>query len=459
MANSRHPSIVFESNNNNDDDNDRAVIVIVKSHSQTMGRPKKITPNIEKAPNSLPGSFDLLPEHGVAWEFFVKKFHNLATTFGYSKVETPLLENAKLFRMWEEAGLSQLLSFQEKDIRIAAKPTNLFGLARSYIENHFYEREKISKWFHYSPVVLVKGSEITQDIQWGLQIFGEITGVSDAQLINLLLNLFNEMGLGAITLEVNNVGCLECLPSYTEVLRDFFKERKVELCENCLEQYEHYPLRILACANLSCTTTSSESPPRLDFLCDSCRKHFISVLEGLDELSVAYNLSPRVIGYPWSRKSLFELRYKTSDAEIILGRGGHADDLIVGMGGPQASVLGFEGLASTLLSAFEAAEVKFGSRQQVDVFLVPLGELAAKKSLKLFMDLWNHNIVASESIGSSSIKMQLKLAESNKVAIALIMGQKEAREGTVILRDVRSGMQELFTVEHIIEEVKKRLVK
>ena len=110
-----------------------------------------------------------------------------------------------------------------------------------------------------------------------------------------------------------------------------------------------------------------------------------------------------------------------------------------------------------ILSALEAANLKFSTKNKVDVFLVPLGDLAAKKTLRLFTELWNHNIVASEFIGPGSIKTQLKLAESNKVAIALIIGQKEAREGTVILRDVRSGMQELFTYERIIEEVKKRL--
>ena len=111
------------------------------------------------------------------------------------------------------------------------------------------------------------------------------------------------------------------------------------------------------------------------------------------------------------------------------------------------------------MSALEAANVKFVNKNKVDVFLVPLGDLAAKKTLRLFTELWNHNIVASEFIGPGSIKTQLKLAESNKVSIALIIGQKEARDGTVILRDVRSGMQELFTYERIIEEVKKRLGK
>src|SRR6185436_4646007 len=142
-----------------------------------------------------------------------------------------------------------------------------------------------------------------------------------------------------------------------------------------------------------------------------------------------------------------------------LGQGGHSDDLIQGLGGLPTQALGFTGTMDRVLAGFEAANVKFVTKNKVDVFLVPLGDLAAKKTLRLFTDLWNNNIIASEFSGPGSIKTQLKLAESNKVSIALIIGQKEAREGTVILRDVRSGMQELFTYERIIEEVKKRLGK
>jgi len=156
---------------------------------------------------------------------------------------------------------------------------------------------------------------------------------------------------------------------------------------------------------------------------------------------------------------VFEVRAKSENLEVTLGSGGHADDLIQSLGGLPASALGFVGTVESVLLSLEQASVKFASRHKADVFLVPLGELAAKKTLRLFTDLWNNNIVASEFIGPGSIKTQLKLAESNKVAIALIIGQKEAREGTVILRDVKSGMQELFTSERIIEEVKKRLGK
>jgi histidyl-tRNA synthetase len=425
-----------------------------------MGRPKKITPQVEKAPARLPGTFDVLPDQMMSWEVFIEKVISLAHTFGYSKIETPMVEDAKLFRFWQEGTKDKLITFTDfKGITAALKPTNLFGMARAYLEYQFPLREKVSKWFYIAPVTKITDTSVKQLTEFGFQMFGETNPIADSQLINLIFRLFNEMGLANLSLEVNNIGCLECQPAYEEVLRNYFKEKKYDLCENCVELIDTHPLQILACTNLSCSTVAAEAPVIIDFLCEACRRHFIGVLEGLDELSLAYNLNPKVIGKPWSRKTVFEVRAKTENSEITLGSGGHADDLIQSLGGLPAQALGFMGNVEGVLTALDQAQVKFAAKHKADVFLVPLGELAAKKTLRLFTDLWNNNIVASEFIGPGSIKTQLKLAESNKVAIALIIGQKEAREGTVILRDVKSGMQELFTSERIIEEVKKRLGK
>jgi histidyl-tRNA synthetase len=426
-----------------------------------MGRPKKITPTIEKAPARLNGLADILPEHHLPWDFFLEKFHGLAITFGYARVETPLVEDARLFNLWLQSTNDQLLVFaDEKGAKLALKPTNLLSLARVYLDHHFFEKERVCKWFYVSPVAYLKNNgEVAQQLEWGLQIFGETNPIADVQMINLLLKLFTQNSLPNLSVEINNIGCLECSPAYIEVLRNFFKEKKYDLCENCLEHLENNPLNILACDNLSCNAAAQEAPMRVDYLCEPCRRHFIGVLEGLDELGISYNLNQKVIGRTWSRKTVFEIHSRAENQELTLGRGGHADDLIQSLGGPVSSALGFVSNVETLVQALELAHIKVSNKNKVDVFLVPLGELAAKKTLKLFTELWSHDIVASEFIGPGSIKTQLKLAESNKVGIALIIGQKEAREGTVILRDVPSGMQELFTSERIVEEVKKRLGK
>ena len=426
-----------------------------------MGRPKKVTPTIEKAPAHLPGSADLLPEHHLSWDVFLEKFNLLALTFGYSRVDSPIFEDARLFGFWSQNQDQLLTLTPASGHAIAAKPTNIFSLIRLYLENHFPERESVTKWFYTSPVsYLTDKNEIHQSLEYGFQILGSTAPIADAQLINLLLKLFSQVGLANLSLEINNVGCIECLPAYADQLKSYFKDKKYDLCENCLDHLEEgQSLAILACKNLSCNTVASEAPSSIDYLCENCRRHFIAVLEGLDELGIAYNLNPKIIGKPWSRRTVFDIRFRADAAEISLGLGGHADDLVQSLGGVPTQALGFSSTIDIILGAFELAQVKFAAKNKVEVFLVPLGDLAAKKTLRLFTELWNHDIVASEFSGPGSIKTQLKLAESNKVAIALIIGQKEARDGTVILRDVRSGMQELFTSERIIEEVKKRLGK
>jgi histidyl-tRNA synthetase len=408
----------------------------------------------------LPELSTCLPEQTLSFDFFVEKLNATAHTFGYSKIETPIVEDARLFRFWQEGNKDKLLTFTDaKGLTCACKPTNIFGMARAYLEYHFPEREKVSKWFYTAPITYLTDGIMKQVHEYGFQMFGETNPIADSQMINLIFRLFAEVGLTNLSLEVNNIGCLECQPAYEDVLRNYFKEKKYDLCENCIELIDTHPLQVLACNNLSCSTVAAEAPVIVDFLCDVCRRHFIGVLEGLDELNLVYNLNQKVIGKPWSRKTVFEIRYRGENSEVVLGAGGHADDLIQSLGGLPASALGFVGTIDAVLQALEVAGVKFASKHKADVFLVPLGELAAKKTLRLFTDLWSNNIVAAEFIGPGSIKTQLKLAESNKVAIALIIGQKEAREGTVILRDVKSGMQELFTSERIIDEVKKRLGK
>ena len=425
-----------------------------------MGRPKKVQPSVSKAPNRIKGTFDLVPEQHHEIHDLYEDFFRLAHNFGYLRIETPLIEDARLFKLWHEPG-KELFMFESEALgRMAFKPNNLFSLARAFLEHRYFERERISKWYYSSKTMHLSEDDIIQAEELGVAIFGEIAPISDAQVINLALKFLTEIGLKDVTVDINNVGCLNCQPVYSEVLRGYLKEKKYDLCEKCLELVDDDPMQVFNCANLSCGTVVSEAPGMIDYLCEPCRKHFIAVLEGLDELTIPYNLSQRVVGPVWCRRTVFECRVKVDQQEIAVCFGGHADDLIQSMGGPQTtSGLYFTATLQNILFALNVQQIKRPPRQKADVYLVPLGDLAAKKTLKLFSELWSNNIAASEFIGPGSIKTQLKLAESNKVSIALIIGQKEAREGSVILRDVRSGMQELFNMDRIIEEVKKRLGK
>jgi histidyl-tRNA synthetase len=211
---------------------------------------------------------------------------------------------------------------------------------------------------------------------------------------------------------------------------------------------------------LDCQTALSDAPTILDFLDEISHKHFTLLLEALDELQIPYQLNPLYVGFPGSVKTVLAIRYKTKQSSILLAQGGYHDTWLsmLGVAAPTAA-FGVWGDLYDVHKAMTQAGVTVQQESKVEIFLVPLGELAAKKSLRLFRDLTTASLTVYDNFGDIGVKNQLKLAEAHKAPIALIMGQKEAVDEMVILRDVKSGMQELFSYDKIVDEVKKRLGK
>ncbi len=129
------------------------------------------------------------------------------------------------------------------------------------------------------------------------------------------------------------------------------------------------------------------------------------------------------------------------------------------LGGEDTPAAGFsfgvERVAERILKDGFSPKMKLTKK----VFLVQLGDTARKKVLKLFNKLIDNNISVGESVGRGSIKSQLKIANKLNSKLALIIGQKEAIDNTVIIRDMESGMQEIVTMEKVVAEIKKRIKK
>ena len=208
---------------------------------------------------------------------------------------------------------------------------------------------------------------------------------------------------------------------------------------------------------MECQVALAEAPTVLDFLDDNSQKHFTLVLEALDELQIPYQLNPLFVGPAGSSRTNLIIRYKQGDKSIVIGEGAYHDTIMKNVSGKLFSCFGFQGSLTALHKCMEAAEIQIAPETGCEVFLVPLGELASKKSLRLFHDLTIADVRVYDHFGTVGVKNQLKQAEEYKSPIALIMGQKEAMDEMVILRDVKSGMQELFSYDKIVIEVKKRL--
>ena len=203
----------------------------------------------------------------------------------------------------------------------------------------------------------------------------------------------------------------------------------------------------------------SDAPTILDWLDEVSRKQFTNLLEALEELQIPYQLNPLLIGMEGAVGTVVSLKLKIDGVATVVAEAEGHTGFVQRLGGKNIHAFGLHGSLQLLHRALldRSTAPATLARRPAEVYLVPLGELAAKRSLRLFRDLVEAGVTVFDYFGYAGVKNQLKAAQEANSPIALIMGQKEAVDEVVILRDVKSGMQEVFSYDKIVDEVKKRL--
>lgn len=429
-----------------------------------MARPKKNTETTKiaiKKSLSLPGLSDIIAESSFGWDLLIKRFSKFAKTYGFHKIETPILEESSLYSSPDIAATitgRNFITFDTAGKNVAVRPSILPSVLRAYSQNKVYETSPLSKWVYSGlSVWLGAKNQFVNNYEFGLEVIGTFTHLTEAQVIGAVWQFVKSLGIGDLSLEINSIGTAQCQAVYQDSLRDFLKTKKYDLCDSCNDHIGVRPLNVFRCENLDCQTVISEAPTILDFIDDDSRTHFTNILEALEELQIPYQLNPLYAGTSGSSKTNCVLKYKNKGQTMIIGEAAYHESMMQSICGKNYCSFGFSGSLTVLKEVLELSKIEISREQKSEVFLVPLGELAAKKSLRLFRDLVTAQVVVYDHFGNAGVKNQLKAAEMNKSPIALIMGQKEAMDEMVILRDVKSGMQEMFSYDKIVDEVKKRL--
>jgi histidyl-tRNA synthetase len=328
-----------------------------------------------------------------------------------------------------------------------------------------------------------------------LELIGEPAPVADAQIIQIFFVFLKELGLADGIIEINSIGCNLCRPGYRSQLIAYYRPRLKGLCKDCKERFRQNPLRLLDCKEEKCQIVRQGAPQTVDHLCEECKNHFKLLLEFLDEASIPYLLNPYLVrGLDYYTRTVFEIfadggeelpRYAGTEAAVetakdgeaqhgavengisdvespvagrlALGGGGRYDNLASIIGGKTFPAVGGALGVERLILVLKARGYKAAEPPRPKTFFVQLGELARKKSLPLIEELRKARISVAESLGRDSIKSQLKIADKVGAEFALILGQKEALDGTIILREMSSGIQEIVPQDKMIDTLKKRL--
>jgi len=342
--------------------------------------------------------------------------------------------------------------------KLALRPEFTASVVRSYLENGLHRLPQPLKLYYFGPVFRhekPQAGRYRQFNQLGFEVLGgESDPIYDSQVIISAYRFLEELKAKNLMVQINSVGCRVCRPNYKKKLVEYYK--KQDTCKECDERLEKNPLRLLDCKNEACQIIKLNAPSILDSLCVVCKKHFKEVLEYLDEVNIPYTLNPYLVrGLDYYNRTVFEIFREGSD--LAIAGGGRYDYLSEMLGGkptPATGVsIGLERVVEMLRADLNGQPIKVKPK----IFLVHVGEMTKKRALLLIEEFRKANMPIMEALGKDSLSAQLERAAKMSSPFALILGQKEAYEGSIILRDMATGVQESIPLSKIVEEVKRRL--
>lgn len=413
-------------------------------------------------------------------EKIIEKGREIAEFYGFSQIATPHLEHAELF-LRPLGETSDVVEKQMYTLRtrggdfLALRPEGTAPAVRAYFEHGMGSLPQPVKLYyegsffrHETP----QKGRFREFRQFGIEILGSGDAVLDAVAIKVLYLILSEIGIKNVIVKINSIGDNECRPAYKKELTNFYKKKFNYLCKDCKRRFKENPLRMLDCKEPECIEIKSQAPQMMDHLCENCKNHFKGVLEFLDEGQIPYLLDNYLVrGFDYYGRTVFEIfienqekekdeksanEKEKNEAQIALGGGGRYDDLGAILGGKALPAVGWSLGLERIVHEMKKLEI-IPKSSQIKVFLIHIGPAAKKRAFTLMEELRKADVPVGESISRDNLKTQLNIAAKIGARLALILGQKEAMDGTIMIRDMAEGMQETMLQSKLVEKIKAKL--
>jgi len=427
---------------------------------------------------ALSGMRDIMPDEQPFWKKVEMVCEAMAFFYDFKKITTPIIEEEDLFVKGTGATTDivekQMYSFKTKGgEKVVLRPEFTPSLVRVYIEKGLEGQPKPVKVWTLGPLFRYERPQkgrYRQFHQFDFEIFGDKSPASDALMIQLFANLLENLGLKNWEIEVNSIGCKECRSGYKRKLKSFLKANQRKLCADCKKRLQKNPLRVLDCKEEKCQRVKKLAPKITEYLCEECQKHYEKLIGYLKEMNLPFVENPYLVrGLDYYTRTVFEFvpAEKKEKRQTALIGGGRYDYLVEELGGKATPAVGGAGGIERIIEEMKEKKVNLVKIQisedkfleKPKVFLLHLGDLAKRKCFSLIEEFKKAKIKVRQNVAKDRLKAQLKWASRLNADYTLILGEKEAKEGTIILRDMKTGIQKIIPLKKVVSEVKKIMKK
>jgi histidyl-tRNA synthetase len=401
---------------------------------------------------------------------FFEKAQEVAIYYGFRPIDTPILEHEEVFT----SSIGEGTDIVDKEMytlktkggdHLALRPEKTASLMRAYIENGMQSEPQPVLLYHSGPVFrhdAPQKGRYRQFTQFDLDALGSEKSIIDALIIKTAMTILTECGAKDISVDINSIGDKECRSGYVRDLVNYYKKHINDLPPIDRERLKTNPLRILDSKDEKTKKINEDAPDAISALCPACKKHFKEVLECLEQMEIPYTINKCLVrGLSYYTRTVFEVMEDVVGSDgvtrkLTIAGGGRYDYLGRQLGSKKdIPAVGVSIGVDRIIESPWYAKLTPRILKKPKVYFIQLGFEAKLKSLSVIEILRKAHIPLMQSLSKDSLGTQLGLAEKSGVPFALIFGQKEALDGTVIVRDMENRSQETIAITKLAEYIKK----
>lgn len=411
----------------------------------------------------LRGMQDIFPETIHLWQYVEDCAKKTVESFNFKEIRTPIVENAELFlrSIGEDTDIveKEMYIFQDKKGRkVALRPEGTASVVRAYIQHSLFNNPAPQKFYYIGPMFRYERPQkgrFRQFHQIGAESFGIASPVIDAELIYMLKMFLERLDIKNLNYEINSLGCEKCRPEYRKVLFNFLADKVTNLCNDCQRRFEKNPLRVLDCKLPACKESLKNIPLILNFLCNDCKNHFLSLQNELDEMKISYAINPRIVrGLDYYTRTVFEVTTTMLGAQNAIAAGGRYDTLVALFGGPSTPAAGFA-IGMERLIEICANSLSIKPEKNLVYVAYITGQVEEKEARKLVRFLRNKEISVETSYEEASLKSQLRKADRLGADIVIIVGEDEIKKSLYKWKNMKNGLQGEASLDELVDLIRK----
>ncbi|HDZ5728399.1 TPA: histidine--tRNA ligase [Staphylococcus aureus] len=414
------------------------------------------------------GTQDILPEDSKKWRYIENQLDELMTFYNYKEIRTPIFESTDLFARGvgdsTDVVQKEMYTFKDKgDRSITLRPEGTAAVVRSYIEHKMQGNpNQPIKLYYNGPMFRYERKQkgrYRQFNQFGVEAIGAENPSVDAEVLAMVMHIYQSFGLKHLKLVINSVGDMASRKEYNEALVKHFEPVIHEFCSDCQSRLHTNPMRILDC-KVDRDKEAIKTAPRItDFLNEESKAYYEQVKAYLDDLGIPYIEDPNLVrGLDYYTHTAFELMMDNPNydgAITTLCGGGRYNGLLELLDGPSETGIGFALSIERLLLALEEEGIELDIEENLDLFIVTMGDQADRYAVKLLNHLRHNGIEADKDYLQRKIKGQMKQADRLGAKFTIVIGDQELENNKIDVKNMTTGESETIELDALVEYFKK----